>query len=222
MIGEPLLQAQVNIDRARAAGAYSLEERSVIHSACSNASLRHPHRGSVLSGERGELSSVIHVDENAGNFPHRQGRFPAPLPAFTSVRYAGNIPHMADTFFDRIERRLIATGQTEEAASKRAGRNRGYIRDLKRKNSVPNSKNIAGLAAALECSSEYLLGLVDELGTPPSPPIVTPSMESGEITGDEQLLITIYRALPEADKQWLWQQVLREAEKAGIAVDDAE
>lgn len=222
MIGEPLLQAQVNIDRARAAGAYTLEERSVIHGACRDASLRHPHRGSVLSGERGDLSSVIHVAENAGNFPHRQARFPARVPAFTSGHYAGNIPHMSDTFFDRIERRLIETGQTEEAASKRAGRNRGYIRDLKRKKSVPNSKNIVGLAAALECSSEYLLGLVDELGAPPSHSVASAPEDPGDVNDDERLLITIYRALPEADKKWLWQQVLREAEKAGIAVDDAE
>ena len=222
MIGEPLLQAQVNIDRARAAGTYALEERSIIHSACRNASLRHPHRGSVLSGERGELSSVIHIAENAGNFPHGQAQFPALVPAFTSGHYAGNIPHMSDTFFDRIERRLLATGQTEEAASKRAGRNRGYIRDLKRKKSIPNSKKIAGLAAALECSSEYLLGLVDELGSPPSHPIASQPVETGEVSDDERLLIAIYRALPEADKQWLWQQVLREAEKAGIAVDDVE
>lgn len=129
---------------------------------------------------------------------------------------------MSDTFFDRIERRLIATGQTEEAASKRAGRNRGYIRDLKRKNSVPNSKNIAGLAVALECSSEYLLGIMEDPGTPPVAKVTEVVADEPPITDDERLLITIYRALPDEDKKWIWQQVLREAEKAGIAIDDAE
>ncbi|WP_042700777.1 hypothetical protein [Azospirillum sp. B506] len=129
---------------------------------------------------------------------------------------------MSITFFDRIERRLIATGQTEEAASKRAGRNRGYIRDLKRKKSVPNSKNIAGLAVALECSSEYLLGLSEEPGSPPTGQATEVSAEEPQITKDERLLITIYRALPDEEKNWIWQQVLREAERAGIAIDDAE
>ncbi|PGH55913.1 hypothetical protein CRT60_21935 [Azospirillum palustre] len=129
---------------------------------------------------------------------------------------------MSDTFFDRIERRLIATGQTEEAASKRAGRNRGYIRDLKRKKSVPNSKNIAGLAVALECSSEYLLGIMEDPGAPPVAKVTEVVEGESPITDDERLLITIYRALPEEDKKWIWQQVLREAEKAGIAVGDAE
>lgn len=129
---------------------------------------------------------------------------------------------MSDTFFDRIERRLIATGQTEEAASKKAGRNRGYIRDLKRKKSVPNSKNIAGLAAALECSSEYLLGIAEEPGIPPAGQVVEAVADEPQISDDERLLITIYRALPDEDKKWIWQQVLREAEKAGIAVDGGE
>lgn len=222
MIGEPLLKAQIDIDRARAAGAYALEERSVVHRAGRNAGLRHPHRGSVLSGERGELSSVIHGYDNAGNFPHGQARFPAFFPAFTEAEDAGSIPHMSDTFFDRIERRLIATGQTEEAASKRAGRNRGYIRDLKRKKSVPNSKNIAGLAVALECSSEYLLGIAEDPGSPPTGRTDEPTSDEPQITDDERLLITIYRALPDEDKKWIWQQILREAEKAGIAVDDVE
>ncbi|WP_452031942.1 hypothetical protein [Azospirillum palustre] len=222
MIGEPLLETQIDVHRARAAGADALEERSIVHRAGRNTGLRHPHRGSILSGERGELSSVIHGEQNAGNFPHGQAHFPASFPAFTDCEHAGSIPHMSDTFFDRIERRLIATGQTEEAASKRAGRNRGYIRDLKRKKSVPNSKNIAGLAVALECSSEYLLGIMEDPGAPPVAKVTEVVADEPPITDDERLLITIYRALPDEDKKWIWQQVLREAEKAGIAIDDAE
>jgi transcriptional regulator with XRE-family HTH domain len=165
MICKPLFHPQIHIHGASAAVADSFEKRSIIHGQCGDARLRHPQSGSVVSGECEKLGSVVHGGKNAGNFPRSQASFPAFLPAFTQTENAGNIPRMANSFFDRIEMRLAATQQTEEAASKRAGRNRGYIRDLKRKSSIPNAKNIADLAMALECTAEYLLGFKEDTPT---------------------------------------------------------
>jgi transcriptional regulator with XRE-family HTH domain len=162
MIGKPSLHPQIDIYGTGSAVADPLEERSIVHDQRGDARLRYSQGGGVICGEREELGSVVHDGKFAVNFPRSQVDLPAFLPAFTRRQNAGNIPHMADSFFDRIEKRLAVTNQTEEAASKRAGRNRGYIRDLKRKNSIPNAKNIAGLAEALECSSDYLLGHTED------------------------------------------------------------
>ncbi|WP_174452360.1 helix-turn-helix transcriptional regulator [Azospirillum baldaniorum] len=41
------------------------------------------------------------------------------------------------------------------------------------------------------------------------------------ITDEEWGLVLIYRQLPEEDKAWLWEQIHREARRAGISLDDA-
>lgn len=45
--------------------------------------------------------------------------------------------------------------------------------------------------------------------------------ETGEVlSADELAFITLYRRLPGEDKDWIWSQIRREAERAGIAVGD--
>lgn len=57
----------------------------------------------------------------------------------------------------RIEGRLNALGLSEEAASKKAGLDRSYVRQLLRRNGRGNASSTAKLAAVLETSSDWLL-----------------------------------------------------------------
>lgn len=64
---------------------------------------------------------------------------------------------MENTISSRIIERLEKLGLSEEAASKKAGLDRGYVRQLLRRNGRGNASSIAKLAVALETSSDWLL-----------------------------------------------------------------
>lgn len=64
---------------------------------------------------------------------------------------------MENTISSRIRERLEKLGLSEEAASKKAGLDRGYVRQLLRRNGRGNASSIAKLAVALETSSDWLL-----------------------------------------------------------------
>lgn len=70
---------------------------------------------------------------------------------------------------DRIEQRLADLGITQFEAGKRAGRSRTFIHDfLSGRKDEFKGNGPAEVAAALECSIEYLMGESDEVGLPPS------------------------------------------------------
>lgn len=69
---------------------------------------------------------------------------------------------------DRIKARLKVLGLTPRGASLRAGRQPYTVRDiLSGKNENPKADLVLDLAAALMCSTDYLLGLTDEPGASP-------------------------------------------------------
>jgi transcriptional regulator with XRE-family HTH domain len=69
---------------------------------------------------------------------------------------------------ERIEERMKALGLNPFSAAKRAGLGQDYVRDIVRgKVKEPSASKLRDLAAALECSTEYLQGVGDELGELP-------------------------------------------------------
>lgn len=65
---------------------------------------------------------------------------------------------MTSTLRDRIRERLAALGLSEEAASRKAGRDKTYLRKMfEREDWSPRAESLEGLAGALETSVEWLI-----------------------------------------------------------------
>ncbi len=87
---------------------------------------------------------------------------------------------------ERIQRRLAAMDLKPEAASKRAGRGRDYIRNIiNGKSANPKTAEAASLARALRCRLEWLL-----FGEGPE------TDEYASLAPDETTLLTAWRAVP--------------------------
>lgn len=65
---------------------------------------------------------------------------------------------MSTELADRIKVRLDKTGMNEAQASRKAGLGETFIRDVRRKGSMPSAENLRKLADALDCTVDYLLG----------------------------------------------------------------
>lgn len=69
---------------------------------------------------------------------------------------------------DRLQARLDERGLNPFSAAKAAGLGADYVRDILRgKVKQPGGYKLARLARALECSTDYLLGLSDDVGIAP-------------------------------------------------------
>jgi transcriptional regulator with XRE-family HTH domain len=78
-------------------------------------------------------------------------------------------PHMS-VIVDRIDQRLKELGLSREAASKLAGKNRDFIRNIAKnpdKPTIPRGDNLIALASVLQCSPQYILGQESEVGVAP-------------------------------------------------------
>lgn len=81
---------------------------------------------------------------------------------------------MSETIHDRIERRLAELGLTPEAASKKAGLSRDYLRKVLARQAMP--RHVRELATALEVTPTWLLA-VDEASAAAGPRQFTVSAE---------------------------------------------
>lgn len=103
--------------------------------------------------------------EPAVFLPRRQGRFPS----WSEIPGAGKFPHMSETLYGRIRERLESLGLSDEAAARKAGLQRDYLRNLKRNRQIsPRGQNLARLAAVLGCSVDELID-----GIAPTPVAMT-------------------------------------------------
>jgi transcriptional regulator with XRE-family HTH domain len=98
---------------------------------------------------------------------------------------------------ERIQARLDRLGVSSEAASKKAGLGRDFIRNIKRgKSKSPGSEQLAQLARkGLECSPEYLLGddFGEQIETPPRSFELLPSVRDlVEIDSQQYALLPVY------------------------------
>lgn len=87
-------------------------------------------------------------------------------------------PFMENSISFRIRERLKTLDLTEEGASKKAGLDRGYVRQLLRRNGKGNAESMAKLAHALETTPGWLLnGTHEEHQAIPSNEVSTASIE---------------------------------------------
>ncbi|MBU3993741.1 MAG: LexA family transcriptional regulator [Alphaproteobacteria bacterium] len=78
------------------------------------------------------------------------------------------MPDLKEILRDRVKQRIDATGKTAHAVSKEIGANAGYVRDLMDpdKTGVPSAERLNKLAAALETTTDWLMGKVDDPAQP--------------------------------------------------------
>ena len=80
------------------------------------------------------------------------------------------MPFHMSVIVNRIDQRLKELGLSREAASKLAGKNRDFIRNIAKnpdKPTIPRGDNLIALASVLQCSPQYILGQESEVGVAP-------------------------------------------------------
>lgn len=103
-----------------------------------------------------------------------------------------------DTFTNRFNEILKIEQINQANLANKIGIARQCITDYKSGKSFPTIQTLARICNTLEISSDYLLGLEDDFGTPTTAPI------SDGRSSEELRLLEIYRNLSSDMKATLW------------------
>ena len=99
-----------------------------------------------------------------------------------------------DIFTKRFNEVLNFEQANQSSLANQIGIARQCITDYKSGKSFPAIETLAGICSALEVSSDYLLGLSDDFGTPSA----TPMHDSASLTEKEKALLKAFKnMLPE-------------------------
>lgn len=92
-------------------------------------------------------------------------------------------PHdeLKQCFADRIKGRLDALGMTRAALAMRSGVSISTIDYYTNHKSMPTGYNIVRIAAALQCSTDYLLGVTDEFNPTVDQPSAARAVEASKL-----------------------------------------
>ncbi|WP_188260840.1 helix-turn-helix transcriptional regulator [Azospirillum tabaci] len=114
---------------------------------------------------------------------------------------------------------------TQDKVATQLGVSRPAVGQWESGETTPEPKNLLGLARLygldVEALADLLPGGAAAVFRAYSARNHAMSAAAHDLTDEEWGLVLIYRQLPDEDKAWLWEQIHREARRAGISLDDA-